>query len=227
MNVDAFTLVAQLVNFLLLVALLERFLYRPVLEVLDAREAGYRERAEETEILRLAAQEEAEVLRGAREELEKARRGLLEEARREAERHRQELLDQARAEVQERQQRWLAALEEERETRREELSRRLAELVLAGVRRVLEDLAGAELERLTVEQFLQRAPESVEAEVVRTGFELPTDLRRRLRDRLGEVRFEQDPAVGFGVELVGGSHRVGFSLDSYLDELRREAVGWS
>lgn len=224
MNIDVFTLVAQLVNFLLLVALLERFLYRPVLGVLDAREARYRERSEEVEILRLAAQEEAEVLRTSREELEKARRGLLEEARREAEQHKQELLGKARAEVQQQQERWLSALEEEREARREELARRLSELVLTGVRRVLEDLAGAELERLTVEQFLKRTPDSMEAEVVRTGFELPSDLRRRMRERLGEVRFEQDPAVGFGVELVGGGHRVGFSLDSYLDELRREAV---
>ena len=39
MQVDVFTLIAQIVNFLILVYLLKRFLYRPVLDAMDRREA--------------------------------------------------------------------------------------------------------------------------------------------------------------------------------------------
>ncbi len=38
MLIDWFTVVAQIVNFLILVWLLKRFLYKPILDALDARE---------------------------------------------------------------------------------------------------------------------------------------------------------------------------------------------
>ena len=38
MLIDWFTVLAQLVNFLILVWLLKRFLYRPILDAIDARE---------------------------------------------------------------------------------------------------------------------------------------------------------------------------------------------
>jgi len=38
MLIDWFTVVAQVVNFLILVWLLKRFLYRPILNAIDARE---------------------------------------------------------------------------------------------------------------------------------------------------------------------------------------------
>ncbi|MFQ3186924.1 MAG: F-type H+-transporting ATPase subunit b, partial [Marinomonas primoryensis] len=38
MLIDWFTVIAQLINFLVLVWLLKRFLYRPILNAIDARE---------------------------------------------------------------------------------------------------------------------------------------------------------------------------------------------
>ena len=38
MLIDWFTVVAQVVNFLILVWLLKRFLYKPILDAIDARE---------------------------------------------------------------------------------------------------------------------------------------------------------------------------------------------
>ena len=40
MLIDWFTVVAQIVNFLILVALLKRFLYGPLIRAIDARENG-------------------------------------------------------------------------------------------------------------------------------------------------------------------------------------------
>ena len=40
MLIDWFTVVAQILNFLVLVWLLKRFLYKPVLDAIDAREKG-------------------------------------------------------------------------------------------------------------------------------------------------------------------------------------------
>ena len=38
MQIDAFTLIAEIFNFLLLVFLLQRFFYRLIIRVMDARE---------------------------------------------------------------------------------------------------------------------------------------------------------------------------------------------
>ncbi|MEI8631780.1 hypothetical protein P4S72_06080 [Vibrio sp. PP-XX7] len=38
MLIDWFTVIAQVINFLILVWLLKRFLYRPILDAIDARE---------------------------------------------------------------------------------------------------------------------------------------------------------------------------------------------
>jgi len=48
-EVDWFTVGAQLLNFAILFALLARFLYRPIVDAIDEREARIRERLEEAE----------------------------------------------------------------------------------------------------------------------------------------------------------------------------------
>ena len=40
MLIDWFTVIAQMLNFLILVWLLKRFLYQPILDAIDAREKG-------------------------------------------------------------------------------------------------------------------------------------------------------------------------------------------
>src|SRR4051812_577262 len=40
MEIDWFTVIAQVINFLILVFLMKRFLYKPVLKAVDAREKG-------------------------------------------------------------------------------------------------------------------------------------------------------------------------------------------
>ena len=44
MSVDWITVIAQIVNFLVLIWLLKKFLYRPILDGIDAREAEITER---------------------------------------------------------------------------------------------------------------------------------------------------------------------------------------
>ena len=45
MGPDWFTVIAQIINFLILVALLKRFLYGPIIRAMERRERGNRLRA--------------------------------------------------------------------------------------------------------------------------------------------------------------------------------------
>ena len=110
MQVDWWTFLLQTVNFLVLVWLLHRFLYRPILAAIDRRRRaieGLIEEAEhsradaEAERVELAAQrlaitsERDEVLTNARRDAEKVRDGLLAEAHEDA----NQLLAESRAQT--------------------------------------------------------------------------------------------------------------------------------
>ena len=49
MQLDGFTIVAQVVNFLILVALLKRFLYAPIIRTMQAREDHITTRLDEAQ----------------------------------------------------------------------------------------------------------------------------------------------------------------------------------
>ena len=58
MLIDWFTVGAQVVNFLILVWLLKRFLYRPILDAIDAREKRIARVLADTDAKKAAAQKE-------------------------------------------------------------------------------------------------------------------------------------------------------------------------
>ena len=57
MQIDWTTFLLEIVNFLALVWILKRFLYKPVLDVLDARAARVRAETQQAERLRAEAEE--------------------------------------------------------------------------------------------------------------------------------------------------------------------------
>ena len=95
MGLDLTVVAAQIVNFLVLVVLLNRFLYRPVVRIMAAREERVRRRLEEAEALEMQAKAEIAAYQAQQEELRRERARLLEEAREEARQERARLLEEA------------------------------------------------------------------------------------------------------------------------------------
>src|ERR1700681_4243264 len=96
MLIDWFTVVAQAVNFLILVWLLRRFLYRPVLAAIETREKKIASQLEDAAARQAQAQKEGEDFRRQSEALDKQREELLGKATNDANAERQRLLDSAR-----------------------------------------------------------------------------------------------------------------------------------
>jgi len=150
-------LIAQMVNFLLLLGLLYLAAYRPILRMLDQRSARIKdslERAEEIE--RHTARAEAEVkaqIEAARKEgqgivaqAQKLGDQLKEEARLEARREAQALVERARGEI-----------ARERDEALGELRRQFADLAILAAEKVInESLDKAKHQRL-IEEVLEEA----------------------------------------------------------------------
>lgn len=237
MTIDWVTVSAQVVNFLILVWLLKRFLYRPVLRAMERREQGIRERLDQADARERDADTRRRDYQDAQADLERRRQALLEAARQEAAQCRQRLLEEARAEVTRRREDWQRELDAQREAFLERLGQRSLAAVEALARQALQDLAGTRLEAQALEVFSERLAElDVESRQrlargegplrVATSFTLSPDEQARLGEALHrhlapslEIRFSRATSLVCGIELMRGGCRLGWSLADYLDEL--------
>ena len=90
MLIDWFTVIAQVVNFLILVWLLKRFLYKPILNAIDVREKKVADELANADAKEAEAQKEKDEFRHKNEELDQQRAALLNKAKDEATAERQQ-----------------------------------------------------------------------------------------------------------------------------------------
>ena len=96
MLINWFTVCAQAVNFLILVWLLKRFLYKPILHAIDEREKGIATQLAQAEAKVAEAQKERDDFQHKNEVFDQQRAAMLTKATDEAKAERQRLLDEAR-----------------------------------------------------------------------------------------------------------------------------------
>src|SRR5271165_4865540 len=96
MLIDWFTVGAQVLNFLILVWLLKHFLYKPILNAVDAREKRIAAELADADAKKTEAQKERDEFQHKNEVFDQQRAALLSKATEEATAERQRLLDDAR-----------------------------------------------------------------------------------------------------------------------------------
>jgi F-type H+-transporting ATPase subunit b len=174
MLIDWFTVGAQGVNFLILVWLLRRFLYKPVLAAIDAREKSVAAKLADATAREAKAQAEGEELRKRNEAFDREREGLLRKATDEAAAERQRLIESARQDSQLLRVKLTQALADERAELGHRLSVQTQAEVFAVARKTLSDLSGASLEDRMIEVFIARLrglPEKQRLALARAGME--------------------------------------------------------
>ena len=116
MLINWFTVLAQIINFLILVVLLKFLLYDRIIKAMDEREAKIRSRLKAAEVKEKEAEQKANAFRLKNKELEDKREAMLSQAKEEAEAHRKELTEQARHAVSSLKSAWQDAIEREKDT---------------------------------------------------------------------------------------------------------------
>lgn len=238
MLIDWFTVVAQIFNFLILVWLLKRFLYAPILNALDAREKRIAAELAAAAEKQAEAQTEREAYREKNAELEKQRAELLRQATAEAAAMREQLMAKARSDAESQQAKNQRQLYDEYQALTGEISRRTKASVFAIARKTLADLAGADLEERMVDVFVQRlqAMDSEEKQrlsvmlssvLVRSAFELPPPLRARIEEAVrgfttAQIGYETVPELISGIELIVHGQKIAWSVGDYLGLLEQE-----
>lgn len=243
MLIDSFTIIAQLINFLILVWLLKRFLYQPVLRAVDAREHRLQQQQQRAQQEQEQAQELKLQLKQEHNELQQQRASLLEQARSEVKTQKDQELELARTEIDAQKQQWRAQLQIEQQNLQRHLRSCALTQLHRGVSRALHDLAEVKLETQLLNHFSARLHQLPDAErqelrrinaaastapIIKTSFPLDESMQKNLRAALdsvleqSEVLFEHEPNMGCGVELHWEDYRLGWSLDTYLEQMKQE-----
>lgn len=236
---SGFTVVAQIINFLVLIWLLKRFLYQPILDAIDAREQRIAAELAEAADQDQAAEARRREFEARNAEFDERRAGMLAEASAAAAAEHERLLAEARAEAIAERARQQAALGDEWQRTRAALGTRLGSEALAIARRALADLGDAELEACIVRSFCRRLQQLGDSDrnrlaqalagnsrtaCLRSVFELDKPSRDALQSaveagfgRSVALTFERAPGIVAGIELDVGGQRLAWHIADYLD----------
>jgi F-type H+-transporting ATPase subunit b len=246
MLIDWFTVGAQALNFIILVWLLRRFLYKPILDAVDAREQLIARELADAEGKKAEAEKERDAFEHKNEEFDRERAGLLSKATDEANAERQRLLDDARKAADVFSAKREQALRDDAVNLNQALRLRTEQEVFAIARKALADLANASLEERITTVFVDRLhaldsqakaglaaslKAASQPAVVRSAFDLPAAQRAVLQKALNEaftteihLRFETAPNLVSGIELSSNGQKLAWSIADYLSSLEM-AVG--
>jgi F-type H+-transporting ATPase subunit b len=232
---DWFTVFAQIVNFLVLVALLKHFLYGRILRAIDSRENSIKARLAEAQEKVQEANRTKEEYEKSLREFEASRDDMLSQCQQEVDRRRVELTAKAREEISALEARWRADLEMERTALFQDVRGRAAGEILFLVRRALHELACCDLDQCAARVFLNKLASidhGVWAElagqplVIRSASELPLPTQRAIEEVIAKqaihpagLRFETAENLGWGLELRTNGRKIAWSAEGYVDAL--------
>lgn len=243
MLIDWFTIAAQALNFLILVWLMKRFLYKPILRSIDAREKRIATELADADRKQAEARKESDEFKNKKEELDRQRAALLSKATDEAQAEGQRLLDEARKAAAVLSSKLQEEFRNEEQTLRQAIRRLTQQEVFAIVRKALTDLAGTNLEERMSEVFTRRFREmddrakaifgealksASDPALVRSAIDLPAEQRAAIQNAVNEtfsaeinLRFETAPDLISGIELSTNGQKVAWSIADYLASLEQ------
>src|ERR1017187_7376812 len=243
MLIDWFTVGAQALNSLILVWLMKRFLYKPILDAIDEREKRIATELANADAKKAEAQKEHDEFQRKNAEFDQQRAALLSKATGEAEAERQRLLDEARKAAVALSLKRQETLRDEEHDLHQAIRRRTQQEVFAIARKALTDLATTSLEERLGEVFTRRLREmdakakqglgealksASDPAVVRSTFDVPAEQRAAIQNALNEtfsaeirVRFETAPDLVSGIELTTNGQKVAWSIADYLSSLEK------
>ncbi|SIS53502.1 ATP synthase F0 subcomplex B subunit [Zobellia uliginosa] len=245
MKIDWFTVIAQIINFLVLMWLLKHFLYRPILASIDERETNIKKQLLEAESQKKEAAKARDEFNHKNEIFDMEKDELMRKAAIEAKNEGDRLREEARNEANELKEHLEKAFAEDQTIKNNGMAKRIKGEVLDIARKTLKDLSSASLEGQTLEVFLNkinglRADEKVklskaleggEPILVHSTFPLSKKQREAIRTTVKSllkteavIEFKTRPELINGIEMLSNGYRLSWSIKDYLKPLE-EAVG--
>ena len=243
MNINWFTVIAQVINFLILVWLLKKFLYKPILTSVNEREKKITDQLKDADNKKATAQKEQDDFKKKNEDFDQQKKGLMDKAVADANREKQKLMDTAKADANTMRTNMEKASKEKLENDTVEFAQKTRQQVFAITRKALIDIASISLEEQSANTFIKHLKElkdddkkqfidafksNANAILVRSAFELPAKQQGEINDAVNRtlsadthLQFKTAPGIISGIELSTNGYKLAWSFSEYLDTLEK------
>jgi F-type H+-transporting ATPase subunit b len=244
MHIDWFTVIAEVINFLILVWLLKKFLYKPVLKAIDEREKRISDQLRDADTKKAEAKKEQDDFKGKNIEFDKQRNDLMNKAVDESNKKGEKLLEDVRRQADILRVNLDKALKDSYETQSLEIANKTKEQVLIITRKALADIASQNLEEQSVNSFLNKLLGLRENEkkqiidafksdanplIVQSAFDLQEKQKNDISNAVNEVvggkrniQFKTKPSLISGVVLSTDGYKLAWNISEYLDSLEKD-----
>lgn len=248
MIIDLFTIIAQIVNFLILVFLLKKLLFNRIISIIDERESEIKKQLIEAEQKEKKADKELKKQRKIREKLELEWENDLARIKQEIQEKRAKMMEEARESVEQSQQEWESAISIQRDAFLKELRKLSCKQILLISKKVLSELANARLEDQLIESFIDQiksldehkkqefrwekskelAGQNGNRVEINSAFPLSEEAKKILTTTVKELIhkdilpiFSISEDLICGIELRSEDKKIGWNMENYLDMLER------
>jgi F-type H+-transporting ATPase subunit b len=243
MQINWFTVIAQLVNFIVLVWLMKRFLYAPILDAIDAREKKIKGQLADAKAQKVEAKKEQDEFSAKNADFDRQKKALMDTAIADTQAERQKLLDAARTDAETLRTNQAKALQEMQVNLQNDIAKKTQQAVFSITRKALADLASVSLENQSVAVFIERLshlkPDEKQALLaafqadkkpvqVQSVFALSasqqTEVKAELTKLIGsetDCTFTTDPALISGISLTANGFKLAWSVADYLTSLEK------
>ena len=252
-EINWFTFFAQILNFFVLIFVLQRFLYKPITQAMARREKTIRDRLASAAQQEKEAQAEVKQYHEMQQTFADQQAALLTQAKADVEQTRQRLLQEMQASVETERSHWQTSLQRQQDSFVREVGDLTLQQLQSTVRRVLTDLAESDLETQIARVFLQKLRDLTEAEraelvttltaatqdhiplTLVSTFTVPTDLHHAIATVLqdyfhaagaGSIELMDaiEASLLCGIELRGTGYKLTWSMEAYLDTITDNLV---
>lgn len=241
MLIDWFTVVAQILNFLILIGLLKHFLYKPILDAVDIREKQIADQVGQAETLKIEAGKSLEEFQHKNQEFQLNSTALMNAATAEADKVRVGLIDEAKKEADRLKESFKNSLKKEQEELSIAIGRHTQQEVFTVAKKMLFDMASISLEDQIIASFIERIngvsiqekesisllfQDSKTPVLIRSAFDMSTQQREFIESAMQKtfsvkptLQFESAPNLISGIECVTNNYKLCWSISDYLTTL--------
>jgi F-type H+-transporting ATPase subunit b len=243
MQINWFTVIAQVVNFLVLVWLLRRFLYKPILDAIDERENKISSQLLDAESKKAEASKEKDEFIHKNELFDKQKDELLIKVQNDVKAIKIKMLEEARMEANTLRKKLEDTYQSMQESAHGELAQMTQNEVFAIARKTLADLSTVSLEEQSTLVFIKKIQNLSEEErkqfieafksddtkmVVQSTFGLDAKMQNDIVSVVHEIlsdkpdiQFKTSPTLINGIELSTSGFKVSWSITEYLNSLEQ------
>ncbi len=243
MNINWSTVFFQIINFLIVVWILKKYLFKPVLNSMDIREKTIQDRLKDAEDAKIDAMHEKERLESKIHSLEKAKTDIMAESYRKADNEYSVLMKTFNAEITGKRKAFEEQMIVEREMLRNSIRDLADKSIVETISNALSDLANAKIEDQILYNFIEKLDNGKLKNqdelkkyckkdnpiTVNTSFEISKENKKNIEDKFkkltGEkslnINFKIDEDIVCGIEILCPPLLISYGVNTYIDEMKK------